>query len=129
MAVYRRVYDSRHLQADCQEPGSAPPMLGNRVWATFLLQRGGRGKREEKGSGEGKEKKRRGKGWKEWGRDLTDQCQTASYARAAVESTCFPGGAEARSLRWWNAVVSQVARKPEIPAVVERSCFSGGAEA
>ena len=24
MAVYRRVYDSCHLQADCQEPGSAP---------------------------------------------------------------------------------------------------------
>jgi len=24
MAVYRRVHDSRHLQADCQEPGSAP---------------------------------------------------------------------------------------------------------
>ena len=24
MAVYRRVYDSRHLQADCQEPESAP---------------------------------------------------------------------------------------------------------
>jgi len=24
MAAYRRVYDSRHLQADCQEPGSAP---------------------------------------------------------------------------------------------------------
>ena len=24
MVVYRRVYDSRHLQADCQEPGSAP---------------------------------------------------------------------------------------------------------
>jgi len=23
-AAYRRVYDSRHLQADCQEPGSAP---------------------------------------------------------------------------------------------------------
>jgi len=22
-AAYRRVYDSRHLQADCQEPGSA----------------------------------------------------------------------------------------------------------
>ena len=22
--LYRRVYDSRHLQADCQEPGSAP---------------------------------------------------------------------------------------------------------
>jgi len=39
MAVYRRVYDSRHLQADCQEPGSAPEpyTLGNRVWATFTL--------------------------------------------------------------------------------------------
>ena len=39
MAANRRVYDSRHLQADCQEPGSAPEayMLGNRVWATFLL--------------------------------------------------------------------------------------------
>ena len=24
MAAYRRVYDFRHLQADCQEPGSAP---------------------------------------------------------------------------------------------------------
>jgi len=24
MAAYRRVYDSRHLEADCQEPGSAP---------------------------------------------------------------------------------------------------------
>jgi len=24
MAAYRRVYDSRHLQADVQEPGSAP---------------------------------------------------------------------------------------------------------
>jgi len=24
MAAYRRVYDSRHLPADCQEPGSAP---------------------------------------------------------------------------------------------------------
>ena len=29
---YRRVYDSRHLQADCQEPGSGRnPALGNRV--------------------------------------------------------------------------------------------------
>jgi len=41
MAAYRRVYDSRHLQADCREPGSAPvmtaPTLGNRVWASFLL--------------------------------------------------------------------------------------------
>ena len=24
MVAYRRVYDSRHLQADCQVPGSAP---------------------------------------------------------------------------------------------------------
>ena len=24
MAAYRRVYDSHHLQADCQKPGSAP---------------------------------------------------------------------------------------------------------
>jgi len=24
MASYRLVYDSRHMQADCQEPGSAP---------------------------------------------------------------------------------------------------------
>jgi len=24
MAAYRRAYDSRHLQADCQEPVSAP---------------------------------------------------------------------------------------------------------
>ena len=24
MAAYRRVYDSRHLQADCQETRSAP---------------------------------------------------------------------------------------------------------
>jgi len=39
MAAYRRVYDLRHLQADCQEPGSAPEpyTLGNRVWATFTL--------------------------------------------------------------------------------------------
>jgi len=38
MAAYRRVYDSRHLQADCQEPGSAPELtLGNRVRATFTF--------------------------------------------------------------------------------------------
>ena len=39
MAAYRRVYDSRHLQADCQEPGSAPGpyTLCNRVWATFTF--------------------------------------------------------------------------------------------
>ena len=38
MAAYRWVCDSRHLQADCQEPGSAPePSLGNRLWATFTF--------------------------------------------------------------------------------------------
>ena len=37
MAAYGRVYDSRHLQDDCQEPGSAPEpyTLVNRAWATF----------------------------------------------------------------------------------------------
>jgi len=35
----RRVYDSRHLQADCQEPGSAPEpyTLSNRVWDNLYL--------------------------------------------------------------------------------------------
>jgi len=32
------VFDSYHLQADCQELGSAPdPTLGNREWATFTF--------------------------------------------------------------------------------------------
>jgi len=37
MAAYRQVYDLCHLQADCQEPESAPePYAGyNRVWAIF----------------------------------------------------------------------------------------------
>ena len=26
MAAYRQVYDKRHLQADCQERGSAPEL-------------------------------------------------------------------------------------------------------
>ena len=35
---FRRVYDSRHLQADCQELGSAPdPTLCKRVWATVTF--------------------------------------------------------------------------------------------
>ena len=33
MAAYRRVYDSRHLQADQLRN----PALGNRVWATFFI--------------------------------------------------------------------------------------------
>jgi len=37
MAAYRLVYDSRHQQDDCQEPGSAPEPypLDNRVSANF----------------------------------------------------------------------------------------------
>ena len=30
MAAYRRVYDSRYLQADCKEPGPAPEPYGTR---------------------------------------------------------------------------------------------------
>jgi len=40
MAAYRQVYDSHQLQADCQEPGSAPEpyaRLGSRVWASFTF--------------------------------------------------------------------------------------------
>jgi len=44
MAAYRLVYDSHHLQADCQEPGSAPePYCGDAfpiegvLVATYLL--------------------------------------------------------------------------------------------
>ena len=31
MAAYRRVYDSRHLQADCQEPGSAQELYAQQL--------------------------------------------------------------------------------------------------
>ena len=38
MAAYRLVYDSRHLQADCQGPDQLRnPTLGYRVWATFTF--------------------------------------------------------------------------------------------
>ena len=37
MAAYRRVYDSCHLQADCQEQELQNPTFGNRVWATFTF--------------------------------------------------------------------------------------------
>jgi len=36
MAAYRRVYDSRLLQADCQDQ-LRNPTLGNRVWAAFTF--------------------------------------------------------------------------------------------
>ena len=38
MAAYCRVYDSRHLQADCHRCDQLRnPTLGNRVWATFTF--------------------------------------------------------------------------------------------
>ena len=36
MAAYRRVYDSCHLQADCQEPGSAREAYA-RQWSMGYL--------------------------------------------------------------------------------------------
>jgi len=40
MAACCQVYDSRHLQADCQELGHLRnPALGNRVWATLTFLR------------------------------------------------------------------------------------------
>jgi len=36
MAAYRRVYDSRHLQVDCQEPGSAPEPYDRPSYATYV---------------------------------------------------------------------------------------------
>jgi len=37
MAVYRRVYDSRHLQAAKNRDQLRKHALGNRVWVTFTL--------------------------------------------------------------------------------------------
>ena len=37
MAVYRRVDDSRHLQADCQEPGLAPRPYARQPNAGYLF--------------------------------------------------------------------------------------------
>jgi len=38
MAAYRGVFDSRHLQADCQNRDQLRNLtLGNRVWATFTF--------------------------------------------------------------------------------------------
>jgi len=36
MAAYRRVYDSRHLQADCQEPGPAPEPYARQLSMGYL---------------------------------------------------------------------------------------------
>ena len=38
MAAYRRFYDSRHLQADCQEPGSAPEPYARQLSMGYLLR-------------------------------------------------------------------------------------------
>jgi len=37
MAAYFRVYDSRHLQADCQEPASAPEPYGRQSSMGYLF--------------------------------------------------------------------------------------------
>jgi len=39
MAAYRRVYDSRHLQADCKEPGSAPEPYARQSSMGYLFTR------------------------------------------------------------------------------------------
>jgi len=39
MAANRRVYDSRHLQADYQEPGSAPEPYARQSSMGYLLVR------------------------------------------------------------------------------------------
>jgi len=36
MAAYRRVYDSRHVLADCQEPGSAPEPYAGQSSMSYL---------------------------------------------------------------------------------------------
>ena len=36
MAAYRRVYDSRHLQVDCQERGSAPEPYARQSSTSYL---------------------------------------------------------------------------------------------
>jgi len=41
MPAYRRVYDSRHLQADCQEPGSAPEPYAPQSSIPFYSPRNG----------------------------------------------------------------------------------------
>jgi len=38
MAAYRRIYDSHHLQADCQEPGSAPEPHGPQSSMGYLFK-------------------------------------------------------------------------------------------
>ena len=40
MAADRRVYDSRYLQADCQEPGSAPEPYARQSSISYLVMGG-----------------------------------------------------------------------------------------
>ena len=37
MAAYCSVYDSRHLQADCQEPGSDPEPYARATFTFFII--------------------------------------------------------------------------------------------
>ena len=39
MAAYHQVYDLRHLQADCQEPGSAPEPYARQSSTGYLYTR------------------------------------------------------------------------------------------
>jgi len=39
MAAYRRVYDSRHLQADCKEPASAPVIEYGQPFHFFIIKK------------------------------------------------------------------------------------------
>jgi len=39
MAAYRLVYDSHHLQADCQEPGSAPEPYAGLTYSLLRYNR------------------------------------------------------------------------------------------
>ena len=64
MAAYRRVYDSRYLQDDCQEPGSAQEPYARQSSMGYLFYIQGKGGSE----GEG-QRKGRGKGVKERGQD------------------------------------------------------------
>ena len=53
MAAYRRVYDSRHLQADCQEPGSSPEPYAEQSSMGYFYLFTSKGRGQEKRGGEG----------------------------------------------------------------------------
>ena len=53
MAAYRQVYDSHHLQADCQEPASAPELYTTEVDKGCPMIRMGQGEWVNVSSGTG----------------------------------------------------------------------------